>query len=156
MHPTGHFVTTAGLAAGVYAGTQSLGLTAGVITGGFFIDLDHYFDYLAFNKQRDLRPASFLDYYFKFKFDWIVLPLHSYELMAALAMLALYYPAPPLLGYLIGATMHMTLDLLFNDDVVESTLSFYSFVHRARMGFAKHRLLRPEAVSERQPAEGNL
>lgn len=132
--------------------TRSPELTLGMFVGGFLIDLDHYFDYFAFNGQRDMRPASFLRYYSELHFERVVLPLHAYELMACLALVNLYFPHLFLVGYLIGAAMHLGLDLIFNQGVVGSTLRFYSFLYRARHGFAKARLLRPEAVEAARAA----
>ena len=60
MSPGGHLVTTALACAAVYAGTESVALTAGLAAGGFLIDVDHAVDYVLFERQRDLRPGSFL------------------------------------------------------------------------------------------------
>lgn len=152
MHPKGHLITSAGLTVGVFAATQSTIMAAGAFVGGFLIDLDHYFDYFVFNKQRDPRPRPFLDYYMNNRFERVVLPLHAYELMFALAAFAWFFPNPLLVGYLIGAVMHMSLDLHFNRDVIGSTLPFYSFAYRARQKFCKKRLLRPESWSNAEPA----
>lgn len=141
MHPAGHFATSIAMSAAAYATTRSTELTAGVFAGGFLIDLDHLFDYVAFNGQRDLRPSRFLEYYFKFEFTKVVLPLHAWELMGVLAVVAIFFPHPLLLGYLIGATVHLGLDLIFNQAMVPSIFSFYSFTYRARRGFDKERLI---------------
>jgi hypothetical protein len=148
VHPAGHFITTSVLTGAVFAGTQSIELAAGAFAGGFLIDLDHYFDYVAFNRQRDLRPSRFLEYYFKNQFDWVVLPLHSYELMLGLSVASYLAPHPLLAGYLIGATLHMALDLVFNESVIDRIVPFYSFIYRWKQGFAKTSLLKPEAIEE--------
>jgi lipopolysaccharide transport system permease protein len=62
MSPGGHLVTTAIACALVYAGTGSAALTAGLAAGGFLIDVDHVFDYVVFEGQRDLRPSAFMKY----------------------------------------------------------------------------------------------
>ena len=142
MRPTGHLVTTAVLSAGIYAATRSPVLTAGVFIGGFLIDLDHLFDYLIFNGQRDLRPRKFVEYYMTLQFDRVVIFLHSYELMAVLIVIAIVTPHPLLVGYLIGATLHLSLDLIFNQWALGPTLPFYSFIYRARRGFARSRIIR--------------
>lgn len=128
------------MSAATYAATRSTELTVGVFAGGFLIDLDHVFDYVAFNGQRDLRPSRFLNYYFKLEFTKVVLALHAWELMGALAVFAIFFPHPLLLGYLIGATVHLGLDLIFNQGMVRSIFSFYSITYRARRGFDKNRL----------------
>ena len=83
MSPGGHLVTTAIACAAVYAGTESAGLVAGLAAGGFLIDVDHIFDYLVFEGQHDWRPSAFLRYYLEGRVRRVVLPLHSYELLAA-------------------------------------------------------------------------
>ncbi len=88
MSPGGHLVTTAIACAGIYAGTGSLALVAGLAAGGFLIDVDHIFDYVVFERQRDLRPSAFLKYYLEGRVRLVVLPLHSYELLAVLTLLA--------------------------------------------------------------------
>ena len=87
MSPGGHLVTTAATCAVVYAGTGSPALTAGLAAGGFLIDVDHVVDYVLFERQRDLRPGSFLRYYVNGRAQRVVLVLHSYELLALLATL---------------------------------------------------------------------
>jgi hypothetical protein len=148
MHPKGHLVTSAVLSGGILAATQSVELAAGAFAGGFLIDLDHYFDYFVFNKQRDPRPRPFLEYYLNNRFNLVVLPLHAYELMAVLGGLAFFFPNPLLIGYLIGAAMHMGLDLHFNQECVGSTVPFYSFIYRAKNKFLKKHLLRGPKSAE--------
>ena len=86
MSPGGHLVTTAIACAAVQTVTGSAALTAGIAAGGFLIDLDHVFDYVAFERQRDLRPAAFLRYYLAGRTRTAVLLLHSYEVLALLAL----------------------------------------------------------------------
>lgn len=143
MHPAGHFATAAALSSGVFAATRSTAMTAGAFAGGFLIDLDHLFDYVTFNRQRNLHPSNFLRYYLRDRdFRWVVLPLHAYELMCALAAIAYFFPHPLLLGYLIGAALHMGLDVIFNQNVCKSSVLFYSILYRAARGFSRERLIR--------------
>ncbi|HLF49501.1 MAG TPA: hypothetical protein VJA45_08995, partial [Methylomirabilota bacterium] len=60
MSPGGHLATTTIAGAAVYAATGSVGLVAGLAAGGFFIDVDHIFDYVVFERRRDFRPSAFL------------------------------------------------------------------------------------------------
>ena len=100
MMPGGHLATSIALSAGAYAATGSLELAGGCILGGFLIDVDHYADYLFFEKQwRRPSPADFLRYYFTFQIKRVVLPLHSLELMAALVVFAFLSPNSWLVGY---------------------------------------------------------
>ena len=85
MMPGGHLVTAVALGGTAYLVTGSTELSVGCFVGGFLIDVDHYLDYLVFEKQwRRPGPASFLRYYFKNELQRVVLPLHSLELMTLL------------------------------------------------------------------------
>lgn len=136
MSPGGHLVTTAVACAGAYAATDSVALTAGLAAGGFLIDVDHAVDYVLFEGQRDLRPASFLRYYLGGRVRRAVLVLHSYELLALLAVVAWLTGVQWLWGWVLGMLLHLPLDIVFNGKFASGGLvSFYSFVVRARAGF---------------------
>jgi len=136
MSPGGHLVTTTIACAAVYAGTGSVGLVAGLAAGGFLIDVDHIFDYVVFERQRDWRPSAFLKYYLAGRVRRVVLPLHSYELLAALVVLAWLTNREWLWGYVLGMALHLPLDIVFNGRLVPGGLvHFYSFAVRARAGF---------------------
>ena len=143
MSPGGHLVTTAIACAAVYTATGSSALTAGIAAGGFLIDLDHVFDYIAFERQRDLRPAAFLRYYLAGRTRTAVLLLHSYEVLALLAFGAWSTNLEWLWGYVLGAAaLHLPLDIVFNGKVAgRNMVPFYSFVYRGRAGFQTARLL---------------
>jgi hypothetical protein len=140
MSPGGHLVTTAIACAGVYAATGSPALTLGLAAGGFLIDIDHVIDYVLFEKQRDLRPASFLKYYLDGNTRRVVLMLHSYELFALLALLAWAANSAWLWGWVLGMALHLPLDVVFNGKFASGGLvHFYSFAVRARAGFLAER-----------------
>ena len=145
MSPGGHLVTTAAACAAVYAGTGDAALTAGLAAGGFLIDVDHMVDYVLFERQRDLRPASFLRYYVGGKAQRVVLLLHSYELLVLLAGIAWATQFAWLWGWVFGMLLHLPLDIIFNGKFASSGLvHFYSFTVRARAGFrAAHFTDRP-------------
>jgi len=147
MSPGGHLVTTAAACAITAYGTGSLSLTTAVAAGGFFIDLDHVVDYVLFDGQRDLRPAAFLRYFLGGHVRYTVLVLHSYEIFLMLAALAWWTDAPLLSAYLVGALMHLGLDIVFNGRITpHSIAAFYSFGYRlahrfdavALLGIAEH------------------
>lgn len=141
MTPGGHLATTIAACGVAYAATGSLPLTAGVAAGGFGIDLDHAFDYVVFERQRDLRPGRFLRYHLEGKSKFMVLMLHSYELMALLALAAWWTGWAWLIGYFLGAAMHLALDILLNGALyLKFPLGFYSFACRWRSGFLATRL----------------
>lgn len=142
MSPGGHLVTTALACAGVYIATGSAALTAGVAAGGFFIDVDHALDYVLVERQRDLRPAAFLRYYAEQRMRRVALLLHSYELVALLALLAWVTGSVPVWGYVLGVGLHLPLDIVFNGRLLSRNLvPFYSLVYRARLGFRAEALL---------------
>jgi membrane-bound metal-dependent hydrolase YbcI (DUF457 family) len=143
VSPGGHLVTTALACAAVQTVTGSAALTAGVAAGGFLIDLDHVLDYVAFERQRDLRPAAFLRYYLAGRTRTVVLLLHSYEVLLVLALLAWRVNLEWLWGYVLGAAvLHLPLDIVFNGKVAGRSMGpFYSFVYRWRAGFRTERLL---------------
>jgi hypothetical protein len=136
MSPGGHLVTSTVACAAVYAGTGDAALIAGLAAGGFLIDVDHMVDYVLFERQRDLRPASFLRYYLDGRAERVVLLLHSYELLILLAALAWVTGIAWLWGWVFGMLLHLPLDVIFNGKFSSHGLvHFYSFIVRARVGF---------------------
>jgi hypothetical protein len=149
MSPGGHLVTTLAACAATAYAAESAPLAAAVFAGGFLIDVDHAVDYVVFEKRRDLRPGAFLRYYVEGHLRRAVLVLHSYELFAALTALAWWTQAPLLSGYLIGALLHLALDIIFNGRITPySIAAFYSFGYRlahrfdaeALLGIKEHRV----------------
>ncbi|HEY7204451.1 MAG TPA: hypothetical protein VIA61_09155 [Methylomirabilota bacterium] len=133
-------MTTAAACAAVYAGTGSPALTAGLAAGGFLIDVDHVIDYVVFERQRDLRPGSFLRYYVNGQARRVVLVLHSYELLALLTAIAWLTGTEWLWGWVFGMLLHLPLDVIFNGKFASGGLvHFYSFIVRARAGFLADR-----------------
>ena len=142
MSPGGHLVTTVAASAATAYATGSAPLAAAVFAGGFLIDLDHVVDYAVFEKQRDLRPGAFLRYYVEGHIRRAVLVLHSYELFLLLGVLAWWSQSILLRGYLVGALMHLALDIVFNGRITPySIAAFYSFGYRLAHRFDAHALL---------------
>jgi hypothetical protein len=157
MSPGGHLATTIAACAATTVLThplplaESLALTGGIAAGGFLIDVDHAIDYVVVERQRDLRPGVFLRYYLDGRMRRTVLVLHSYELFAALALIVWWLNPLPLTGYLLGALMHLALDIIFNgEQTPRSIAAFYSFTYRAWHRFEARALLgsEPRAVPE--------
>ncbi|MER3425466.1 MAG: hypothetical protein C4293_21750, partial [Nitrospiraceae bacterium] len=134
MKPQGHLITSVIATGATYAVTGSSELAIGVFCGAFWIDLDHYLDYVVFERQFSLNPFRFIRYYLDNQARRLVLVLHSYELMFCLGLLAMMIRSLPLIGYLIGATMHLILDIRYND-TLRNPFRFYSFSYRQRRGF---------------------
>jgi hypothetical protein len=143
MMPGGHLATACALSAMSYAATGSAELATGCFAGGFLIDLDHYLDYLLFEGQwRKPNPLDFLRYSFRGEPRFLVLPLHSFELMTMLTILAAILKNPLLIGYLTGAAMHLSFDIVINGDyALRQPFLFYFFGYRATRGFRAKELL---------------
>ena len=142
MSPGGHLLTTLALCAASTVLTReipladSLVLTGGLLVGGFLIDVDHAIDYVLFEGQRDLRPSTFLRYYLEGRVRRLVLVLHSYELFALVGLAAWYFDALALWGYLMGGLTHLALDIVFNGQLMPTSIgAFYSFTYRLGHGF---------------------
>jgi hypothetical protein len=143
MMPGGHLATAVALSGVAYLSTRSAEVAAGCFAGGFLIDVDHYFDYLVFEKQwRRPHPISFLRYYFRYSPRKLVLPLHSAEFMTLLFLIILIQPWPLLVGYWVGALMHLIFDVLVNGDhALKRAVLFYFFAYRAACGFSAEKLI---------------
>jgi hypothetical protein len=142
MSPGGHLVTTVAACAATAYATGSAPLTVAVAAGGFLIDVDHAVDYVLFERRRDLRPQAFLRYFIEGRMRRAVLILHSYELFALLGALAWWTEAPLISAYLLGALMHLALDIVFNGRITpHSIVAFYSFAYRLSRRFDARVLL---------------
>ena len=143
MMPGGHLITSLALSGAAYGSSGSTEVAAGCFLGGFLIDVDHYLDYLVFEGQwRKPSPLRFLSYYFRNSPRRLVLPLHSVELMTALLLIIIIYPIPLLIGYWVGALMHLVFDVLVNGDyALRRPMLFYVFSYRASLRFAADKLL---------------
>ena len=148
VSPGGHLVTTALACGAVHALTGSPALTAGLAAGGFLIDVDHVVDYVLVERRRDLRPSAFLRYYLGGEARRMVLALHSYELLAVLALLAWVTNSELGWGYVLGMLLHLPLDIVFNGKLVSRSLvRFYSLAYRWRAGFLASRLVGGYAIA---------
>jgi len=159
MMPGGHLATALALSGAAYAATGSPEAAAGCFAGGFLIDVDHYLDYLVFEKQwRRPGPLSFLRYYFTNSPQKAVLPLHSMELMGILLALLRIHPWTLLAGYWLGAAMHITFDILINGEyALKRAFLFYFFAYRVSKRFAAadlmDRIIVPDIVGKRPVRE---
>jgi hypothetical protein len=143
MMPGGHLATSVVLSGAAFLTTGSAEAAAGCFAGGFLIDIDHYFDYLFFEKQwRRPGPISFLRYYFGYSPKKLVLPLHSAEFMTVLLLMMLTYRWPMLVGYWVGAAMHLIFDIVVNgENALKRAVLFYFFTYRAVHRFAAEELI---------------
>jgi len=143
MMPGGHLATAVALGGAAYATTGSIEVATGCFAGGFLIDVDHYLDYLLFEKQwRKPSPVDFLRYYFTYSPKRVVLPLHSAELMTLLLIVLFIHPLPWLAGYWAGALMHLIFDVKVNgENALKQPFLFYVFAYRAAHRFTAAELL---------------
>jgi hypothetical protein len=148
VSPGGHlFTTLAACGASLFLTRElppapSLTLAAGIAAGGFLIDVDHAVDYVLFERRRALTPSAFLRHYLEGRMRRTVLVLHSYEVFALLGLLAWRLDALALWGYLMGALMHLALDIVFNGELTpRSITAFYSFTYRLVQRFDAGALL---------------
>jgi hypothetical protein len=150
MMPGGHLATALALSGAAYAATGSVEAAAGCFAGGFLIDVDHYLDYLVFEKQwRRPSPVHFLKYYLSGSPRRLVLPLHSLELMSVLFVFNLIHPNPLLVGYWFGAAMHLVFDVMVNGDYgLRRPVLFYVFTYRATHRFAANCLVYENSIPE--------
>src|SRR5262245_6299376 len=137
MRPGGHLVTGAALGALAHLATGSTALAAGCLAGAVLIDVDHYVDYLVTEGQwRRPGPLAFLRHAFGRGQRRLVLALHSWELVAVLAVLCEIWSEPALAGYVAGALLHLSLDVWFNGPLIRcQPLAFYALTYRAAHGF---------------------
>jgi uncharacterized membrane protein len=144
MMPGGHLATSLALSGVAYAATGSIEASAGCFAGGFLIVVDHYLDYLFFERQwRKPSPVQFLRYYFSYSPKKLVLPLHSAELMSFLFLIVLAHPWPLLVGYWVGALMHLTFDVLVNGEhALRRPVLFYVFGYRIAKRFDAAELMK--------------
>src|SRR3989442_5997399 len=127
MSPGGHLMTAVLAAGAGLVLTGSAPLAAGIVAGGFLIDVDHLADYLIVERRRELTPAAFLRHYIEGHTRRVVLVLHSYELWLALAALAWWLDSAWLPGYLAGGAMHLGRDIGVNRRLTpKNIIAFFS------------------------------
>lgn len=149
------------LAAGgaLYWATGSSAALGGALAGGFLIDSDHVIDQLwsirhgaPFRRERrqddnsgatrgmrawmvnQLRPRKLLR---------LPLVFHSYELLAAIAIITGYLRTPFLIGLLSGYALHLSLDLLRHHHEFRSPF-FYLISYRLAHGFRRDELIKAD------------
>src|SRR2546425_511491 len=145
MSPGGHLMTAVLAAGAGLVLTGSAPLAAGIVAGGFLIDVDHLADYLIVERRRELTPAAFLRHYIEGHTRRVVLVLHSYELCLALAALAWWLNSAWRAGYLPGGAMHLGLDIVFNGRLSpKNILAFYSPCYRLAQRLNANTVVRSE------------
>lgn len=155
MSPQGHVLTSlaAGAAVAAATGTPLAGLAC--VLAGIFIDLDHLLEYFWFEGMK-LDIADFKQACEETRFPKTLLVLHSWELLALGWILALgttvAEPRLLALSALLGLTLHLALDQLYNDPFPLC----YFLTYRLAVGLDPARIFKPamrrRLAKERAPA----
>jgi hypothetical protein len=155
-----HFWSSLAAGGALYWATGSSAALAGSMVGGFLIDADHVIDQLwsikhraPFRRERvaegvddSTRPGTLRQLANLLRPRKLVrLPLvfHSYELLAAIAVLTLGLRTPFLIGLLFGYVLHLTLDMIRHHHEFRSPL-FYLLSYRLTHRFRRDQLIKPE------------
>jgi membrane-bound metal-dependent hydrolase YbcI (DUF457 family) len=152
-----HFWSSLAAGGALYWATGSSAALAGTMLGGFAIDADHIIDQvwsirhkapLRRKQSAEHRPGngartSWLNFLRPRKLLRLPLIFHSYELLAVIAVLALSWRTPFLLGLLSGYVLHIALDMIRHYHEFRSPL-FYSLWYRLTQNFRRDRLIKLE------------
>jgi len=140
MSPWGHLAAAVPLAGAAYlAGGSPLGAAASG-AASVLLDLDHVADYLWLQKGR-FRLHGFFSDYRSHLTPKLFLFLHSWELALMALVVALLWPAPPLVLYLVaGWIYHLACDQLSN----RVGPAFYFLSFRYSKGFERSLLPCPQ------------
>jgi hypothetical protein len=138
-----HAAASTAIGGALYAATASPWAAVACILGGVLIDVDHLLDFFIQARQR-FTPAVFFRWSYSSCCEKYFLPFHSYELLALVAVLAVLYPHPAVVGLAAGIGAHMAMDQYGNRMVGPSLRmrqGFYFLSWRALLGFRKDKLL---------------
>jgi hypothetical protein len=97
-----------------YVVSRSIPMAAVSLAAGVLLDLDHGFDYMREYGMR-LDPAFFFHSFHNTLYRRVVIPLHGWEWLPLLGLLALRMRGNPFaVGALIGTTQHLLFDQFTN------------------------------------------
>ena len=154
-----HFWSSLAAGGALYWATGSGAALAGAMAGGFLIDSDHVIDQLwsirhgaPFRRRKEQDDSSGATRGLR---AWVInqlrprkllrLPLvfHSYELLAAIAIVTIYLRTPFLFGLLSGYMLHLSLDMLRHYHEFRSPF-FYLISYRLFHGFRRDQLIKAD------------
>jgi hypothetical protein len=153
-----HFWSSLAAGGALYWATGSGAALAGAMIGGFLIDSDHVIDQLwsirhgaPFRRkveddgstETQGTSARLLNHLRPRKLLRLPLIFHSYELLAAIAMMTVYLRTPFLIGLLSGYVLHLSLDMLRHHHEFRSPF-FYFLSYRLSHGFRRDHLIKPD------------
>jgi hypothetical protein len=129
MQARHHIIISVSIGIALYAIFRSAALSISAMVTGIFIDLDHVFDYFReYGLRLDLKHFFYVFYETLFK--RIVLPLHSWELVIILGIMAAMLDWNPIVtGTVIGAGGHLIADQIYNKGNLFAYLFLYRVIH---------------------------
>lgn len=140
MRVKGHIyatITISGIILFVY---NSISAFISSLVSGILIDIDHLLDYYL-HRGADLRIKRFFNWCYKNEWQRLILLFHSIELVLILWLcifvfnLGLFW-----IGFAVGITQHMVLDIIFNSEVINAYS--YFFLYRLSRGFSREYIIR--------------
>ena len=155
MRPAKHLAASAAFGAGVYFLTGDGGHAAAAGAGGVLIDLDHIWDfYREWGFWDGLRRMAENSVHGRrHKVARLYLLLHSWDVLLALALLAVFGPGN---FYLLSAVLGGAMHLLFDQFVNPVRAFSYFLAYRISRGFRRELLIDPfrdiSAMKDRPPA----
>ena len=142
-----HIVISSLTSAGFAYATRSFWGTLICFASGILIDMDHVLDFCIANKRMCWRYSE-LDSYCREKKDGtIYLIFHSYELTVLLWSSYIFFKNTVWLGFLVGITVHLLIDQIFNGTYRYA----YLWYCRKRFGFPKEIFFRDEFYKKFNP-----
>ena len=140
MRPIHHISISAVTSIAVAYGTRSWPASLVCFLSGILIDLDHLLDFWLAKKKIILSYQALWSFCGKEKDGRLYLIFHSYEIMAVGWLLYAYLqPSVIWLGLLVGMTVHLICDQIFNDFRAFS----YFFIYRIKHRFKKEYIFVP-------------
>ena len=134
MSPSKHIVASGISSIAFAACIHSWGGTAACFLSGIFIDLDHIIDFWIAKKRFPRQYRDLYSFCTNEKAGKLHLIFHSYELLAVLWFLCVFYKWNPVwLGLTIGMTLHIILDAMTNS----LRPLVYFLTYRIRHDFSK-------------------
>jgi len=119
LQPLNHLVLSAGIAGISYAVTGSPPITISTLSIGFFMDVDHLFDYAYYlykerRQQQQIKEGQFGSN-MRDRTRKTFIFLHSYELLIPIWLICLiFFTIPPAIWLTISFLAHLILDNISN------------------------------------------
>ena len=138
LKPSYHLAVSSLIAGGSYAATQSPLLAVSTFAVGFLIDGDHLFDYAIYCFQKRRWPSFWQFYHASGPIDEppaprIYVPLHAYELILPIWLIAAFFSAFPWAVWLsLSFGGHLLMDQLAH----RPHPLCYSLIFRTIRGFS--------------------